>query len=89
MILLSHQIKNSREYAHHGVALQLSGHTHGGQILGMHWLAQTLNDGFVKGKYDVDGMTLYVNRGTGLWYGFPIRLGIFGEITLFTLRKPS
>ena len=89
VILLSHQIKNSREYAHHGVALQLSGHTHGGQILGMHWLAQTLNDGFVKGKYDVDGMTLYVNRGTGLWYGFPIRLGIFGEITLFTLRKPS
>ena len=89
VILLSHQIKNSREYAHHGVALQLSGHTHGGQILGMHWLAQALNDGFVKGKYDVDGMTLYVNRGTGLWYGFPIRLGIFGEITLFTLRKPS
>ena len=89
IVLLSHQIKNSRDYARHGVALQLSGHTHGGQIFGMHWLAQALNDGFVKGKYDVDGMTLYVNRGTGLWYGFPIRIGIFGEITLFTLHKPS
>ena len=51
----------------------------------MHWIAQMLNTGFVRDAYDVDGMKLYVNRGTGLWYGFPIRLGIGSEITLLTL----
>ncbi len=84
-ILLSHQIKFSHEYAKEGIDLQLSGHTHGGQIFGMHWIAQMLNTGFVRDAYDVDGMKLYVNRGTGLWYGFPIRLGIGSEITLLTL----
>lgn len=88
-ILLSHQVKFSRDYAHYPIVLQLSGHTHGGQILGMHWLAQFLNKGFVKDKYQIDDMLLYVNRGTGLWYGFPIRLGIPSEITLVTLRKEN
>ena len=86
-ILLSHQVKFSREYAKYPIALQLSGHTHGGQIFGMHWLAQFLNKGFVKDRYQIDDMVLYVNRGTGLWYGFPIRLGIPSEITLVTLKK--
>ena len=67
-------------------ALQLSGHTHGGQIYGMHWLAQLINKGFVKDKYQIGDMLLYVNRGTGLWYGFPIRLGIPSEITVVTLK---
>ena len=86
-ILLSHQVKYSREHAEYPIALQLSGHTHGGQIFGMHWLAQFLNKGFVKDKYQIGNMVLYVNRGTGLWYGFPIRLGIPSEITLLTLKK--
>ena len=86
-ILLSHQVKYSREYAQYPIALQLSGHTHGGQIFGMHWLAQIINKGFVKDKYQIGDMLLYVNRGTGLWYGFPIRLGIPSEITLMTLRQ--
>lgn len=88
-ILLSHQVKFSRDYSRYPIALQLSGHTHGGQILGMHWLAQFLNKGFVKGLYHVGNMLLYVNRGAGLWYGFPIRLGISSEITLVTLRKEN
>lgn len=86
-ILLSHQVKFSRQYAEYPIALQLSGHTHGGQILGMHWLAQLINKGFVKDRYQIGDMLLYVNRGTGLWYGFPIRLGIPSEITLVTLKK--
>ena len=88
-ILLAHQVKLSHEFAKEGINLQLSGHTHGGQILGMHWIAQALNAGFVKDRYDVDGMTLYVNRGTGLWYGFPIRLGITSEITLVKLVRSN
>ena len=85
-ILLSHQVKFSRDYAQYPIALQLSGHTHGGQIYGMHWLAQLINKGFVKDKYQIGDMLLYVNRGTGLWYGFPIRLGIPSEITVVTLK---
>ena len=88
-ILLSHQVKYSRDYAKYPIALQLSGHTHGGQIFGMHWLAQIINKGFVKDKYQIGDMLLYVNRGTGLWYGFPIRLGIPSEITLVTLKKKN
>ena len=86
-ILLSHQVKFSRDYAMYPIALQLSGHTHGGQIYGMHWLAQLINKGFVKDKYQIGDMLLYVNRGTGLWYGFPIRLGIPSEITVVTLKN--
>ena len=86
IILLSHQVKYTKDYAKYPIALQLSGHTHGGQILGMHWLAQFLNKGFVKDYYRVGDLQLYVSRGTGLWYGFPIRLGISSEITLITLK---
>ena len=88
-ILLSHQVKYSRDYAKYPIALQLSGHTHGGQIFGMHWLAQIINKGFVKDKYQIGDMLLYVNRGTGLWYGFPVRLGIPSEITLVTLKREN
>lgn len=88
-ILLSHQVKYSRDYAKYPIALQLSGHTHGGQIFGMHWLAQIINKGFVKDKYQIGNMLLYVNRGTGLWYGFPVRLGIPSEITLVTLKREN
>ena len=70
-----------------GCAAMFSGHTHGGQIYGMHWLAQLINKGFVKDKYQIGDMLLYVNRGTGLWYGFPIRLGIPSEITVVTLKN--
>ena len=75
--------------ARQGVDLQLSGHTHGGQILGAHLLAQWANQGFVSGLYDVEGMQLYVSNGTGLWNGFPIRLGRPAEITQITLRAPA
>ena len=52
-----------------GVKLQLSGHTHGGQIIGMDQLVKRANGGFVSGRYDVDGMTLYVSNGAGLcWF---------------------
>ena len=87
IILLSHQVKQSNVYAQFPIDLQLSGHTHGGQIWGLHWLAQSLNNGFVKGLYQVGNMQLYINRGTSLWFGFPIRLGIDPEISLITLKQ--
>ena len=87
VILLDHQPSDARYAAKLGVALQLSGHTHGGLILGIDRLAARANAGYVSGRYDVDGMTLYVNNGTGLWPGFALRLGRPSELTRITLRQ--
>ena len=86
VILLDHQPSDARNAAKSGVALQLSGHTHGGLIVGIDRLAAPANAGFVSGRYDVDGMTLYVNNGTALWPGFALRLGRPSELTRITLR---
>lgn len=87
VILLDHQPGEARNAAKLGVALQLSGHTHGGLIVGIDRLAAGPNGGFVSGRYSVDGMTLYVNNGTALWPGFALRLGRPSELTRITLRR--
>jgi len=86
VILLDHQPRAARRAAAHSVALQLSGHTHGGMIRGLDRLVARANGGFVSGRYDVDGMTLYVSNGTALWPGFALRLGRPSELTRITLR---
>ena len=89
VILLNHQPSEARRAAALGVALQLSGHTHGGLIAGIDRLAARATAGFVSGRYEVDGMTLYVNNGTALWPGFALRLGRLSELTRITLRQAS
>src|SRR6202166_754293 len=89
VILLDHQPSDARNAAKLGVALQLSGHTHGGLILGIDRLAARPNAGYVSGRYDVDGMTLYVNNGTALWPGFALRLGRPSGLTRITLRQAT
>ncbi|MCH4870431.1 metallophosphoesterase [Pseudomonas sp. TMW22089] len=89
VILLSHRPGGALLNAGQGVDLQLSGHTHGGQILGPHLIAKWANEGFVSGLYAVAGMQLYVSNGTGLWNGFPVRLGRPSEITEIVLRAPK
>jgi len=85
VILLDHRPGQARANAARGVDLQLSGHTHGGHILGMNELVRRANGGYVSGRYQVEGMTLYVANGAGLWPGFAARIGVPSEITLFTL----
>jgi len=90
VILLDHQPKNARAAAAQGVALQLSGHTHGGLVRGLERIFALANGGYVSGSYDVQGMTLYVNNGTALWGGLALRLGKPSELTRITLtRKPG
>lgn len=89
VILMAHRPGGANAAAAAGVGLQLSGHTHGGQILGLHFITKAANDGFVSGMYQVGAMRLYVSNGTGLWSGFPIRLGLPSEITRITLRAPA
>jgi len=87
IILLDHQPRHARVAAARGVALQLSGHTHGGMILGLDRLVARGNAGFVSGRYALSDMTLYVSNGTGLWPGFALRLGVPPEITRITLTR--
>ena len=86
VVLMAHQPKGAAGNAEAKVDLQLSGHTHGGQIAGLHWIVQAANEGFVSGLYRVGAMQLYVSNGTGLWNGFPVRIGRPSEITQITLR---
>ena len=86
VILLDHRPGNAVQNAQAGVELQLSGHTHGGQILGPHLLTRQANAGFVSGLYQVGGMQLYVSNGTGLWNGLALRVGVPSEITQIVLR---
>lgn len=82
-ILLAHQPRSARSAREAGFQAQLSGHTHGGQFFPWN-LAVAAVEPFTAGLYDVDGMSLYVSRGTG-WWGPPMRLGAPTEITVLTL----
>lgn len=86
VILLDHRPGNAPRNRALGVDLQLSGHTHGGHIIGFDRVVARFNNGFVSGLYDVDGMKLYVGNGAGLWPGFAVRIGRPSEITEITLR---
>ncbi|MGN0846676.1 MAG: metallophosphoesterase [Kiritimatiellia bacterium] len=87
-ILLQHRPMQPKVNADLGVRLQLTGHTHGGAILGLDRLVARMgNNGFVRGLYQVGRMALYVSPGTGQWAGFPLRLGVSAEITEITLRR--
>lgn len=84
-VLLDHRPVNAAANARAGVNLQLSGHTHGGQILGMRELVRAYNQGYLYGWYQVAAMRMYVSSGAGLWNGFPVRLGVPSEIVYLTL----
>jgi predicted MPP superfamily phosphohydrolase len=70
-----------------GVDLQLSGHTHGGQIWPFNLLVR-LAVPFVAGLYRRGESQLYVSRGTGFW-GPPMRLRAAAEIGEIILRSPE
>ena len=88
-ILLSHR-PAARGIPAPGVALQLSGHTHGGHLFFLRPLIARFNGGYAGGMYrTAQGGLLYVSNGTGLWNGFSCRLAVPSEITLITLRRPA
>ncbi|WP_084458014.1 metallophosphoesterase [Desulfocurvus vexinensis] len=83
-ILLSHTPWQTDRAAQAGVELMLSGHTHGGQIWPFAYLVQRIYP-FIAGRYNINGMTLLVSRGTGTW-GPRMRLWHRSEIIKITLR---
>ena len=84
VVLLAHQPRQFREAARSGVALTLSGHTHGGQIWPFSWLV-ALAQPYLAGLHRRGDSQLYVSRGTGFW-GPPMRVFAPAEITLFRLQ---
>lgn len=89
VILMAHRPSAAAKNASAGVDIQLSGHTHGGMVLGFDRFIARFNGGFVRGWHQVGGMKLYVSPGTLLWNGFALRLGVPSEITLFVLRSKN
>lgn len=84
VVLLSHQPVQVKQARGHGVDLQLSGHTHGGQMCPFNLLVP-LQQPAVAGQFRFGDTQLYVTRGAGLW-GPPVRVGAEPEVTLIELR---
>ncbi|AGS68043.1 metallophosphoesterase [Streptomyces collinus] len=88
VLLLAHQPKFVDRAAAAGIDLQLSGHTHGGQIWPFHHLVR-IDQPVLAGLSRHGARTLlYTSRGTGFW-GPPFRVFAPSEITLLVLRSPQ
>jgi len=83
LVLLAHQPKQIEEAAQLGVDLQLSGHTHGGQLFPFNYLVG-LQQPYVEGLHNHGRAQIYVSSGTGYW-GPPMRLLAPAEITKIEL----
>lgn len=89
ILLLAHQPQLAPQAEAAGVALQVSGHTHGGLMPVLEGIIASENCGYVRGLYHTaGGMQLYVSSGVSLWSNLPLRLGVPAEITLITI-EPS
>ena len=85
LVLLAHHPSSLPGARAAGVDLQLSGHTHGGQMLPLGYLAR-LFEPHVAGLARFGDTWLYVSEGTGFW-GPPIRVGTSCEIAAITLVR--
>lgn len=83
VLLLAHQPKQVLEAAEMGVDLQMSGHTHGGQMWPFRFLVP-LEQPSVTGLDRFGDTILYTSRGAGAW-GPPVRVGAPPEITVIEL----
>lgn len=84
-VLLAHQPVQVHESVDHGVDLQLSGHTHGGQIFPFHAVVALANP-TVAGLERYGDTQLYVTRGAGSW-GPPVRVGADPDVTVVRLAS--
>ncbi|MEU7034004.1 metallophosphoesterase [Streptomyces sp. NPDC046237] len=84
-VLLAHQPVVIHDAVRHGVDLQLSGHTHGGQLWPGNYLAELANP-TVAGLERYGDTQLYVSRGAGAW-GPPVRVGAPSDITIVELAS--
>lgn len=86
-VLLAHQPRGIELADALGVDLQLSGHTHGGQMFPWNLLVR-LQQPFIAGLHKLARAQIYVSSGTGYW-GPPMRIGTSAEITEIELVGQS
>ncbi|GGR70862.1 membrane protein [Streptomyces aureoverticillatus] len=84
-VLLAHQPVVIHDAVEHGVDLQLSGHTHGGQLWPNNLVADLANP-TLAGLERYGDTQLYVTRGAGAW-GPPVRVGAPSDITVVELAS--
>lgn len=87
LVLLSHRPESFERYAARGVDLQLSGHTHAGQVPPLDlfiWLFYR----YAHGYHAHGAAAIYTSWGTGTW-GPPMRLFSRNEIVRITLVGPA
>ncbi|MDG9704314.1 metallophosphoesterase [Streptomyces sp. DH37] len=85
VVLMAHQPVMIHDAVDHGVDLQLSGHTHGGQMWPGNYLASLANP-TLAGLESYGDTQLYVTRGAGAW-GPPVRVGAESDITVVELAS--
>jgi len=85
-ILLFHEPKNIGLAKNAGIDLQLSGHTHRGQLFPINLLAGAMYQGFGYGLFQEGDLSLIVTSGVGTW-GPPLRTSGRGEIVKIILKK--
>ena len=85
-ILLFHEPKETVKSQGIGIDLQLSGHTHAGQMFPFNFLSKLLYHNHSHGLYRRGDYTLSVTAGVGTW-GPPMRTGSYSEIVELTLRN--
>nr|WP_246595603.1 metallophosphoesterase [Actinoplanes auranticolor] len=86
VVLMAHQPVVAQDAAPFGVDLQVSGHTHGGQMAPFNLLVK-LEQPVVSGFGKVDGVPVYVTNGAGFW-GPPVRVGAPPQVSVIELRTP-
>ena len=71
-IVLSHRPAYAIDFANSdkNVDLVLSGHTHGGLILGLNQVVAKINEGFLSGHYRINNTDLIVSNGIAVWSGY-------------------
>ena len=84
-LYVAHQPAMAETSGNRGVDLQLSGHTHGGQVWPFNLLV-TLQQPMVEGFAVIDGVPVITSRGAGTW-GPPVRVAAPPEIPVITLRR--
>ena len=85
-ILLAHQPSSLAIAEEAGISLQLSGHTHGGQIWPWTWVAARVHGRFNHGLNRFGKLLVYTSSGAGTW-GVPMRVGTKSEILLIHLNE--
>jgi len=85
-ILLAHQPLNLAIPEEEGVSLQLSGHTHGGQLWPWTWVAARVHGRFNRGLNRLGKLLVLTSNGTGTW-GAPMRVGTRSEIVLIRVES--